>query len=104
MHTLMKGFIKARQARKLSQAELAAKAGLSRMAVQKMEAGTTDPRLSSLLVLARAMDLELMLVPSALRQDLEAFARAGGRVLGQAAGIDAPGSVVDELLSEPRKP
>jgi len=104
MSPLIQAFIQARQARQLTQAELAEKAGMSRMAVQKMEAGATDPRLSSLLVLARALDLDLMLVPSALRPDLEAFARAGGRVLGQPAGIDAPGSVIDELLAAPPKP
>ncbi|HWK63165.1 MAG TPA: helix-turn-helix transcriptional regulator [Eoetvoesiella sp.] len=99
MAQLLTEYAEARQARKLSQSELADLAGLSRMAVQKMEAGTTDPRLSSLIVLARAMGMELMLVPRALRQDLEAFVRSGGRALGQPVGVDAPTSVVDDLLS-----
>ena len=99
MPTLTESLITARQAHQLSQAQLADKAGLSRMAVQKLEAGTTDPRLSSLVTLARAMGMELMLVPSALRADLEAYARSGGRALGQPVGAAAPASIVDELVS-----
>lgn len=100
MPTLNEEFLRARKAHKLSQAELADKAGLSRMAVQKLEAGATDPRLSSLIVLARAMGMELMLVPSALRVDLEAYARSGGRVLGQPVGAGVPASIVDNLVSK----
>lgn len=69
------------------------------MAVLKIETGATDPRLSTLHELARAMGMELMLVPSVLRPDLEAFIRSGGKVLGQPAGVDAPLSMVDELAS-----
>ena len=89
---------RARTAHGMTQAELADKAGLSRMAVQKAEAGATDPRLSTLHVMARAMGLELMLVPTALRPELEQFIHAGGRFLGQPEGIDAPASVVDDIL------
>lgn len=101
MPALLNHYIKARQDRHLSQAALAEMAGLSRMAVQKIEAGTTDPRLSSLQVLARALGMELMLVPSALKHDLEAFARSGGRTLGQPEGADAPSSIVSQLLHKP---
>jgi transcriptional regulator with XRE-family HTH domain len=104
MADLLTEYAKARLARHLSQAELAEKSGLSRMAVQKMEAGASDPRLSTLQVLARAMGMELMLVPSALKPDLQAFARSGGRALGQPAGVVAPGSVVDDLLAKPARP
>ena len=77
--------------------------GLSRMTVQRTEAGKIDPRLSTLLVLARALDMDLMLVPTSLRSDLENFVRSGGQFLGQPSGISAPTSLVDELLqtSEP---
>ncbi|WP_449393060.1 helix-turn-helix domain-containing protein [Eoetvoesiella caeni] len=101
MVRLLAEFARARRDRKLSQAELAQKAGLSRMAVQKLEAGNSDARLSTLVVLAKAMGMELMLVPTALRHDLEAFARSGGRALGQPVGVDAPASVIDDLLSRP---
>lgn len=68
------------------------------MTVQRTEAGKIDPRLSTLLVLARTLGMDLMLVPRSLRPDLEDFVRSGGRFLGQPSGIGAPPSLVDELL------
>lgn len=102
MSKLSSEYVQARQAHGLTQAQLAEKAGLSRMAVQKAESGTTDPRLSTLQVMARAMGMELMLVPSEIRRDLEEFVQSGGRLLGQRAGIGAPASVVDQLLKRER--
>lgn len=87
----------ARKAAGLSQETLAERAGLSRMTVQRTEAGQIDPRLSTLLVMARALGLELMPVPAALRPQLEEFVRAGGRVLGQPAGVGAPPSIAQTL-------
>lgn len=98
MINLIDELVLSRKAAGLTQAELAEKAGLSRMAVQKAESGATDPRLSTLYVMARAMGMELMLVPAPLRQELEQFIQAGGRVLGQQPGVGAPVSVVDEIL------
>ncbi len=88
----------ARKAAGLTHDMLAQRAGVSRMTVQRSEAGKIDPRLSTLLVLARALGMDLMLVPKALRPDLEDFVQSGGRLLGQPAGIGAPPSLVDELL------
>lgn len=88
-----------RKAASLTQDELAQRAGVSRMTVSRIEAGM-DPRLSTLQELARAMGMELMLVPRALRPEVEGFVRSGGRVLGQPAGAGAPPSVVD-LLNTP---
>ena len=88
----------ARKAAGLTHDMLALRAGVSRMTVQRTEAGKIDPRLSTLLVLARALGMDLMLVPKALRPDLEDFVRSGGRFLGQPSGIGAPPSLVDELL------
>lgn len=87
-----------RKAAGLTHDMLAQRAGVSRMTVQRTEAGKIDPRLSTLLVLARTLGLDLMLVPKSLRPDLEDFVRSGGRFLGQASGIGAPPSLVDELL------
>ena len=89
--------INARKATRLTQAELAARAGLSRMTVQRIEAGDIDPRLSTLLEMARVLGMELMMVPAELRPDVEGFLRSGGRVIGQPAGASAPQSVVDLL-------
>jgi DNA-binding XRE family transcriptional regulator len=90
----------ARKSAGLTHDMLAERAGVSRMTVQRTEAGKIDPRLSTLLVLARALGMDLMLVPKALRQELEDFVRSGGRFLGQPAGVGAPPSLVDELLQE----
>ena len=102
MITIMSNFLgeltSARLAAGLSQEALATRAGLNRMTVQRTEAGLIDPRLSSLFVMARALGMDIMLVPSALRSDLEEFARSGGKFLGQPAGVGAPASIVDELL------
>ena len=103
MSSILEGFVRARRAAGLTQGELAEKAGLSRMAVQKAESGSTDPRLSTLQVMARALGMELMLVPAAIRPDLEQFVQSGGRVLGQPAGVDAPASVVDTLFERGRQ-
>lgn len=98
MSKLLKELEALRRALGLSHEALAQRAGLSRMTVQRTEAGKIDPRLSTLLVLARALGMDLMLVPTALRPELLEFARSGGRFLGQPAGVGAPPSLVDELL------
>jgi transcriptional regulator with XRE-family HTH domain len=87
----------ARKATGLSQQALAEQAGLSRMTVQRIESGQIDPRLSTLLEMARVLGLELMPVPAALRPQLEDFVRAGGRLLGQPAGVEAPRSIAQSL-------
>ncbi len=53
----------ARQARGLSQRELSAKSGVPQSHISKIETGAVDLRVSSLVALARVLDLELMLVP-----------------------------------------
>lgn len=98
MGYLIEELAKARQAAGLSQQELADKAGLSRLTVQRTESASIDPRLSSLHAMARSLGMDLMFVPTDLRPELESFVRSGGRFLGQAAGIDAPRSIVDTLI------
>ena len=86
-----------RKAANLSQEELATSAGLSRMTVQRAEAGQIDPRLSSVLAIAKTLNVELMVVPTGLKQELESFVRSGGRFLGQPPGAGAPLSIVQTL-------
>ncbi len=92
----------ARRAAELSQEELAARAGLSRMTVQKLEAGTIDPRVSTLEVLMRVLGLEIIVTPSELKGTVEDFLRSGGKAVGQPAGVNAPASIVDVLARQPR--
>ncbi len=96
MTSIVQDVENARKTASLTQEELAQRAGVSRMTVSRIEAGM-DPRLSTLQELARAMGMELMLVPRALRAEVESFLRSGGRVLGQPAGAGAPKSLVDLL-------
>ena len=93
----------ARRAAGLSQGELARRAGVSRMTVTQMETGAKDPRVSTVVVLLRALGLELMPVPSAIRTTVLEFVRSGGRVVGQAAGTAAPPSIVDAITRPARR-
>lgn len=93
-----------RRAAGWTQDQLASRAGLSRMTVQRTESGGIDPRLSTLQVMARALGLELMVVPEALRPQLEEFVRAGGRYLAQAPGAGAPPSVAEAWSGAPATP
>ena len=67
------------------------------MTVQRAEAGQIDPRLWSATTVAKTLNVELMLVPTALRHELESFVRSGGRFLGQPPGAGAPLSIVQIL-------
>ena len=99
INNLAAEFQSIRKAAGLTQAQLAEQSGLNRMTVQRLESGALDPRVSTLLEMARAMGMDLMLVPQSLRQEVQGFIQSGGRVLGQPVGVDAPASVVDWLSS-----
>ena len=64
------------------------------MTVQKLEAGSIDPRMSTIAVLLRVLGLELMLVPTGLKPAVEEFLHSGGRIVAQPAGVGAPASIV----------
>src|SRR5690606_1961683 len=57
---------KARHAKRMTQAELGKKMGLPQSHISQIEAGRVDIRLSSLLEMARLLDLEPMLIPRIL--------------------------------------
>lgn len=89
-----------RRAQKKSQQDLASMTGINRMTISKIETEQTDPRLSSIYELARALGLELMLVPKSIRPQLESIVRANGRIVAQPEGVDAPMSLVNQLIKE----
>lgn len=84
----------ARKAQGLTQAELATRSGTTRVTVGRIESGH-DPKLSTVYEMARALGLELMLVPKSLTGEVQSFLRSGGRSLAQPVGASAPPSVVD---------
>lgn len=53
----------AREAQGLSQRALAERSGLAQSHISQIESGSTEPGLSTLVDLARALDLEVMLIP-----------------------------------------
>ena len=57
-----------RKAKQMTQAELAQRAGLSRMTVQRLESNGLDPRLSTLQEMARVLEQELVVIPSHLHE------------------------------------
>ena len=54
---------KTRESKGLSQRELSAMSGVPQSHISKIESGSVDLRLSSLVAIARALELELALIP-----------------------------------------
>ena len=67
----------ARVNRGLSQQDLARKLGLHQRQISDLERASMDPRLSTVQNVARALDLELLLVPRHLIAAVEGLQRAG---------------------------
>jgi transcriptional regulator with XRE-family HTH domain len=68
----------ARQRKQLSQQELARKLGLRQRQISDLERAVSDSRLSTVQNVARALDLELMLISRPLIAVVEALQRTGG--------------------------
>jgi transcriptional regulator with XRE-family HTH domain len=62
-----------RLANGLKQAEMGQKIGLPQSHLSRIEQGATDPRLSTVLDMARVLDQELVLVPRQLLPQLRAL-------------------------------
>lgn len=67
---------RARLNRHLSQQELARKLGLRQRQISDLERAAMDPRLSTIQNVARALDLELMLIPRHLISAVDGLQRA----------------------------
>jgi transcriptional regulator with XRE-family HTH domain len=68
----------ARQAKALTQKELGQRVGLPQSHISKIEKGAVDLQLSSLIEIARALDLEVKLVPRKALPAVEGAVRAHG--------------------------
>lgn len=75
----------AREARGLSQRALSTKAGVPQSHISKIENGAVDLRVSSLVALARVLDLELMLVPRKTVSAVQSLVRSSALPEGAAA-------------------
>ena len=67
----------ARNEKKLTQRDLSKQAGVPQSHISKIEAGEVNLQLSSLIELARALDLELMLIPRRLVPAAQTIMRSG---------------------------
>jgi transcriptional regulator with XRE-family HTH domain len=72
----------AREAKGFSQRDLSARAAVPQSHISKIENGAVDLRLSSLIALARVLDLELALVPRNIVPAVQSMARSSGRGFG----------------------
>jgi HTH-type transcriptional regulator / antitoxin HipB len=79
----------ARRAKCLSQRELGSKVGLPQSHLSKIENGSTDLKLSSLVEIARALDLEPVLVPRKLIPAVQSLIRSAETQAARSARKDA---------------
>ena len=73
---ILKGLREARQRKGFSQRELSAKSGVPQSHISRIEKGDVDLRVSSLVALARVLDLELELVPKKSVPAVKSFIRS----------------------------
>jgi HTH-type transcriptional regulator / antitoxin HipB len=75
LHPIVSALAAARHRAGLSQRALADKVGIAQSHLSKIERAAVDPQISSLMEIARVLDLELMLVPKQLVPALQALKR-----------------------------
>lgn len=85
---LAKNLIVARAIRGVTQHELSAKAGISRATIAQLESGYSDPRLSTVSLLAKALDVPMVLLLMG-RVEARAIARLPQR-FAEARGLEIP--------------
>jgi len=73
MNTIVQQLKIARQNLGFKQAELGEKLGLPQSHISKIEQGSTDPRLSTVVDMARVVDHELVLIPRQMLHQLRAL-------------------------------
>ncbi|MNR71276.1 helix-turn-helix protein [compost metagenome] len=94
---------RARKQAGLTQQDLARRARVSRMTVQRLEAGQLEPRFVTVHELAHVLGLEMVLLPRHLQGKFEEFLRACCEP-GAAGAQTAPPSIVDVLAAASGKP
>jgi transcriptional regulator with XRE-family HTH domain len=74
--TILKDLAEVRRAQAISQGELASRSGLDQAQLSRIEAERVDPRLSSLVQIARALGQEIVLVPQGSLSAVRAVIRS----------------------------
>jgi transcriptional regulator with XRE-family HTH domain len=100
LHQTVKLLKSARERRGLSQRALAAKIGVPQSHLSKIESGGVDLQTSSLIQLARALDLEMVLVPRRLLPAIAALQRQSEPDSSH-PGIAEPGKAVPAYQLNP---
>ena len=77
MNSILKQLKTARQKKGLKQSEFGNKLGLPQSHISKIERGETDPRLSTVVDMARIVDRELILVPRRLAPAIRPIIEGG---------------------------
>lgn len=80
----------ARQAKGLSQRALSKLVGVPQAQLSRIEAGSVDLRLSSLIAIANALDMEISLVPRKAMPAVQSIIRQTSAVNSSAGISDAP--------------
>lgn len=97
LQSLSERLKQARLAKGLYQRELSEITGLVQAQISRIEAGTVDPRLSTLVTLAHALDLELELVP---RKALPAVKSLSRQISGAHAELNGRQAKLRRRLEE----
>ena len=80
---ILESLREARVRKGFSQRELSARSGVPQSHISKIESGSVDLRVSSLIALARVLDLELFLTPKKSVPAIKSIIRSSQRVSGE---------------------
>jgi len=86
----------ARNEQHLSQRDLSATSGIAQSHISKIENGSVDITLSTLVALARALGLEIMLVPRKLIPVVKSITKGTRQDLKHSSGIPEPAYRLDD--------
>lgn len=79
---ILESLREARVRKGVSQRELSARSGVPQSHISKIESGSVDLRISSLIALARVLDLELLVAPKKSVPAIKSIIRSGQGING----------------------
>jgi transcriptional regulator with XRE-family HTH domain len=90
---LVRSLREAREAKSLTQTDLARRMGRVQSRISEVEAGEADPRLSTAVFMAEALGQQLVLIPKDRIKEVQ-------QLLGRGAPSDQTGSTVQSVFDE----